>query len=77
MKTEKLVSLFGKTSKLATFLGITPHAIYQWPEYVPRQWGYEIEARSAGLIKYEPAPNSAVDKIAQMNISTFVDLDKL
>lgn len=76
MKTDDLIKLFGTATRLAKFLGISPQAIYQWPKYVPRHWGYEIEARSKGEIKYLPEPGSRTESIVQMNISSFVQKDK-
>lgn len=73
MKTAQLIEIFGgNASLLAKILGITPQAIYQWPEYVPRAWGYEIEARTKGRVKYVPEPGSAAELSAQINICTFV-----
>lgn len=74
MKTNELIKLFGTASKLARFLGISPQAIYQWPEYVPRQWGFEIEVRSYGVVKYTPEPNSKVEKIVQKDFCLFVQI---
>jgi hypothetical protein len=75
MKTQNLINIFGTASSLARFLGITPHAVYQWPEYVPRKWGYEVQARSGGRIEYTPEPGSETEKIAQMDICLFVQKD--
>ncbi len=76
MKTDELIKVFGTASRLSRFLGISPQAIYQWPEYVPRHWGYEVEARSKGVIKYTPEPGSKTEAIVQVNFCSFVSTNK-
>ncbi len=40
--TAKVIAAFGNKSKVAKAVGITPHAVYQWGEYVPDSRRYHI-----------------------------------
>tara|TARA_R110002124_G_scaffold1200_2_gene6586 strand:- start:229 stop:534 length:306 start_codon:yes stop_codon:yes gene_type:complete len=40
--TAKVIAAFGNKSKVARAVGITPHAVYQWGEYVPDSRLYHI-----------------------------------
>jgi len=42
MKTDHAISLFGSISKLATALGISVQAVYQWGDQVPLLRQYQI-----------------------------------
>jgi DNA-binding transcriptional regulator YdaS (Cro superfamily) len=42
MKTQHAISFFGTAAELAKALGITPGAISQWGEDVPKLRAYEI-----------------------------------
>ena len=55
MKTEDAVKHYGSIKKLADELGIWPHNISRWGEFVPMARAYEIEVKTNGALK-------AVDK---------------
>jgi hypothetical protein len=42
MKTEFAISIFGSVAELASALGITDKAVYQWGDEVPRLRQYEL-----------------------------------
>jgi DNA-binding transcriptional regulator YdaS (Cro superfamily) len=56
MRKEDAVAHFGSKSKLAVALGITPHAIYQWHDYIPKGRAYELQEITGGMLKYSPDP---------------------
>ncbi len=72
MKTKDVIKIFGSAPRLAKCLGITAQAIYQWSEYVPRQWGYEIEVRTGGLLKFDASNDPQAKKIAVYDMKAFV-----
>ena len=76
MNKQKTIDLFGSGTRLAEFLGVTPQTIYQWPETIPKAWGYELEARSNGVLKYVPPAGSRQETLVQKDFSTFVLLNK-
>jgi len=42
MKKTTAINFFGSTKKLADALGISRHAIYQWPEDLPQRTADEV-----------------------------------
>lgn len=52
MKKADLIAQYGSTAKLAELLGITRHAIYQWPDDLPQATVDRVSgaAMRAGLI---------------------------
>lgn len=71
MKTNDLITMFGSRSNIARFLGISPQAVYQWPGDVPRAWGYEIQVRTGGAIKYCPPAGSDLEQLLKEDFCTF------
>lgn len=63
-------------SRLARFLGVTPQAVYAWGENVPRHWGYELQVRTRGKLKYIPAAGSQIEQLTQRYNGSLVPLDK-
>ncbi len=59
-------------SRLARFLGVTPQTVYAWDDYVPRRWGYELQVRTRGKLKYTPTPGSDLERLVQGYKGTFV-----
>lgn len=76
MNKQKTINRFGSGTRLAEFLGVTPQTVYQWPETIPKAWGYELEARSNGVLKYVPPVNSKQESLVQKDFSTFVPLNE-
>jgi len=54
MNKKQATDLFGSTGKLAAALGITPQAIYQWPEKLDRRLSDEIIGAAIRLGKQLP-----------------------
>jgi hypothetical protein len=50
MLTEDAVKYFKGKSKLAHALGISPAAISQWGEYVPKLRQYQLQLMSDGAL---------------------------
>ena len=55
MRKADVVSFFGSIPAAAKALGITPHAIYQWDDLVPRGSAYTAQVVSEGKLKVDPA----------------------
>lgn len=72
MKTKDVIKIFGSAPTLAKCLGITAQAIYQWPEFVPKQWAYEIEVRTEGLLKFDISNNTQAKSVASYDMKAFV-----
>ena len=51
MKTEDAIKQFGGVAGLARVLKVSPQAIYQWGEKVPRGRQYELQALSNGALR--------------------------
>ena len=51
MKKQDAIDHFGGVPALATVLGITRSAIYQWPEDVPETSAFKIESITGGKLK--------------------------
>lgn len=58
MKSSEAIAYFGGATKIASLLGISKQAVYQWGEDVPLHWQYHFERLSAGKLKPDvPLPN--------------------
>jgi hypothetical protein len=55
MRKADVISFFGGIPAAAKKLGITPHAIYQWPDLVPKGSAYTAQVVSEGKLKVDPA----------------------
>jgi DNA-binding transcriptional regulator YdaS (Cro superfamily) len=53
MKTKDAIDYFGGIKELANFLGIWPHNISRWGEFVPEARAYELEVKTEGKLKAE------------------------
>jgi DNA-binding transcriptional regulator YdaS (Cro superfamily) len=53
MKTKDAIDYFGGIKELANFLGIWPHNISRWGEFVPDARAYELEVKTEGKLKAE------------------------
>lgn len=56
MKKSQAVTLFGSVGDLAKALGITPQAIYQWPDDLPQRTADEVIGAAVRLGKLPSAP---------------------
>jgi len=59
MKKADAIEHFGGEVPLAKALGITPEAIYQWKERVPRGRAFQIEILTNGVLKANPEQAAA------------------
>ncbi|MFO1257815.1 MAG: Cro/CI family transcriptional regulator [Gammaproteobacteria bacterium] len=48
---DALISYFGSKNKLAAALGVTPPAISQWKDFIPKGRAYQIEVLTNGKFK--------------------------
>lgn len=53
MKTSEAIKYFNGVKGLASALGIWPHNIKRWGEYVPKARAYELEVKTNGKLKAE------------------------
>ena len=53
MKTEDAVNYYGSIKGLSDALGIWPHNISRWGEFVPMARAYELEVKTNGALKAE------------------------
>jgi hypothetical protein len=53
MTTEDAVKFYGTPVKLAEALGLTPEAIYQWPEKPPILRQYQLEVLTKRKLRAE------------------------
>lgn len=53
MKKIDAISYFGNPTKLAKALGITPHAVYQWNDQVPKGQAARLHLMTKGKLKTE------------------------
>jgi DNA-binding transcriptional regulator YdaS (Cro superfamily) len=53
MKTQDAINHYGGRKELAAALGIWPHNISRWGEFVPRERAYELEVKTGGKLKAE------------------------
>lgn len=51
MKTEDALKHFGGVRQVATALGISPAAVYQWGVRVPKSRAFELEVLTQGALK--------------------------
>ena len=51
MKTKDAIEHYGGIKQLAEALGIWPHNISRWGEFVPAARAYEIEVKTKGALK--------------------------
>ena len=54
MLTKYAVRYFKGKSKVASVLGISPAAVSQWGEHVPRLRQYQLQSLSGGVLKVSP-----------------------
>lgn len=55
MKTSQAVRHFGSVAALARVLEITPAAVYQWGEDVPKLRAFQLERLTDGALAAVPA----------------------
>lgn len=53
MKTEDAIKHYGGIKQLAEALGIWPHNISRWGEFVPKTRAYELQVKTDGKLKAE------------------------
>lgn len=53
MKKSDVIKHFGSKSAVARALGISPQAVFGWPEKVPDLRAYQIEELTKGQLKRE------------------------
>lgn len=53
MKTADAIRHFGNVAKLADALGITPQAVYDWGEFLPRGRAFELQVLTEGALKVD------------------------
>lgn len=51
MKTKDAINHYGGIKQLAETLGIWPHNISRWGEFVPKSRAYELEVKTDGALK--------------------------
>ena len=51
MKTKDAIEHYGGIKQLAEALGIWPHNISRWGEFVPSARAYELEVKTKGALK--------------------------
>jgi hypothetical protein len=51
MKTQDAVDYYGGIKELAQELGIWPHNIARWGEFVPKSRAYELQVKTGGKLK--------------------------
>lgn len=61
MTKTDAIELFGGVPKLAEALGITRHAIYQWPEHLPRGYADRVVGAAVRLGKMLPCDDGDGD----------------
>lgn len=59
MKKHEAIALFGTTRELAAALGITRHAIYQWPDDLPQDQADRVIGAAVRLRKSIDTHDSA------------------
>lgn len=58
MTTQEAIDFYGGKKQLADALGVWPQVIYQWGDYPPMGRQYELEVKTEGKLKAEPAPSA-------------------
>lgn len=59
MKTADAIRFYGSVAKLADALNITPQAVYDWGDLVPRGRAFELQVLTRGELKAEPEQAAA------------------
>lgn len=59
MKTAHAIRFYGSVAKLADALNITPQAVYDWGDLVPRGRAFELQVLTRGELKAEPEQAAA------------------
>lgn len=54
MRKQDAISLFGTARALASALGITPQAVYQWPEKISQEQADRVTGAAMRLGKIKP-----------------------
>jgi len=59
VKTADAIRFYGSVAKLADALNITPQAVYDWGDLVPRGRAFELQVLTRGELKAEPEQAAA------------------
>ena len=54
MKKQNAIELFGSVREMAKAMGITPQAIYQWPNKLPQEQADRVIGAAVRIGKVQP-----------------------
>jgi DNA-binding transcriptional regulator YdaS (Cro superfamily) len=59
MNKTDVIKHFGSKSAVARALGITPQAVYDWPEKIPIGRAFQIQVLTNGKLKVQQSTQAA------------------